>query len=101
MSEYMTAENTVMKAWKMAKRNRKPIKNMLFHSGQGSQYVSNDLPKELTPGNVIQSMSRKGNYWDNVVEENFFKIIKLEMIDYKQYYSISQAKTEIFQFLEV
>jgi transposase InsO family protein len=101
MSEDMTAENTVIKAWKMAKRNRKPIKNMLFHSDQGSQYVSYDLQKELKQEKVIQSMSRKGNCWDNAVAENFFKIIKSEMIDHKHYYSIPQAKAEIFQFIEV
>ncbi|QZE15972.1 IS3 family transposase [Halosquirtibacter laminarini] len=101
MSEDMTAENTVMKAWKMAKRNRKPKAEMLFHSDQGVQYVAEELKKEFRKANVIQSMSRKGNCRDNAVAENFFKIIKSEMIDHRHYYSRFQAKTEIFHFIEV
>ncbi|KXX69424.1 hypothetical protein AVL50_19280 [Flammeovirga sp. SJP92] len=101
MFEDMKVENTVLKSWKMAKRNRKPEKGMIFHSDQGVQYIAENFQKGLTKNHVTQSMSRKGNYWDNVVAENFFKILKSEMVDHKYYYSFTQARNDIFEFIEV
>ena len=46
-------------------------------------------------------MSRKGNCWDNAVAENFFKIIKSELIYHKHFYAHFQAKIEIFEFIEI
>ncbi len=46
-------------------------------------------------------MSRKGNCWDNAVAENFFKILKSEMTDHRKYKTHSQAKIEIFEFIEI
>ncbi|WP_317170530.1 IS3 family transposase, partial [Flammeovirga aprica] len=53
MSEDMTAENTVLKAWKMAKINRKPEKGMIFHSDQGVQYIAENFQKDLRKNHVI------------------------------------------------
>ncbi|QZT39143.1 IS3 family transposase [Halosquirtibacter xylanolyticus] len=101
MSKDMTAENTIMRAWNMAKTNRPPQKGMLFHSDQGVQFVADVFQTDLKKYKVIQSMSRKGNCWDNAVAENFFKIIKSELIDHKHYHSFSHAKSDIFDFIEV
>mgnify|MGYP003633046341 FL=1 len=79
LSTDMTTENTVIAAWRMAIRNR-PVKQVLFHSDRGVQYASNEFRKEIAQHEVIQSMSRKGNCWDNAVAENFFKILKSEMV---------------------
>ena len=46
-------------------------------------------------------MSRKGNCWDNAVAESFFKTIKVEHIYQRKFLKISQAKTEIFQYIEI
>ena len=46
-------------------------------------------------------MSRKGNCWDNAVAESFFKILKSELVKHIDFHSILQAKTEIFEFLEI
>ncbi len=46
-------------------------------------------------------MSRKGDCWDNAVAENFFKIIKSEMIKHRDFKSIMHAKREVFEFIEI
>jgi transposase InsO family protein len=100
LSTTMTAKDTVVAAWRMAIKNR-PTKGVLFHSDRGVQYACHEFRKELKPYQVIQSMSRKGNCWDNAVAENFFKIIKSEMIYQVKYHSILQAKNDVFEFIEI
>ncbi|MDR2894398.1 MAG: IS3 family transposase [Alistipes sp.] len=68
----MTARDTVCRAYKVAVRNRKPQPGMIFHSDRGVQYASEEFRGTLAK-NVVQSMSRKGNCWDNAVAESFFK----------------------------
>ncbi len=46
-------------------------------------------------------MSRKGNYWDNAVAENFFKILKSEFIFHRNYLNYWYARNEIFEFIEI
>lgn len=46
-------------------------------------------------------MRRKGNFWDNAVEENFFKILKSEMVIHLQIYFLSNAKNEVFELTEI
>jgi putative transposase len=55
------------------------VTGLLFHSDQGSQYTSNVLQQRLKFANIVQSMSRRGNCWDNAVAESFFKSLKAEM----------------------
>lgn len=101
LSDDMTTENTVLPAWRMAKNNRLIGKDMIFHSDRGVQYASNLFRKELANGDIIQSMSRKGNCWDNAVAENFFKNLKSELVQHRHFVSHFQAKIEIFEFIEV
>jgi putative transposase len=58
------------------------------------------IQEPLKAYKINQSMSRKGNCWDNEVAESFFKIIKSEMIYHTQYQDQNLAKTEIFEFIE-
>lgn len=51
---------------------------VLFHSDRGSQYTSEDFRKTIAEHGVVQSMSRKGNCWDNAVAESFFATLKNE-----------------------
>jgi len=51
-------------------------------------------------GSLKQSMSRKGNCWDNAVAESFFKSLKVEWVYKHQYDSKSEAKLSIFQWIE-
>lgn len=101
LSDNMTTNDTVFKAWKMAITNRSIRPGMIFHSDQGVQYTAERFRAELKDKCIIQSMSRKGNCWDNAVAECFFKIIKSELIDHRYYYSHFQAKIEIVEFIEI
>ncbi|MFC5282031.1 IS3 family transposase, partial [Pedobacter alpinus] len=51
-------------------------------SDRGVQYACNEFRRELIRFSVNQSMSRKGNCWDNAAAENFFKTMKTEMVQY-------------------
>lgn len=81
LSEDMTTENTIMKAWVSARKNRGIGKDFIFHSDRGVQYASNKMRSVFSFNKKItQSMSRKGNCWDNAVAESFFKTIKHEWL---------------------
>ena len=76
----MTAENTVIKAWYAAVESRPIKRKLISHSDRGSQYASTTFRNILKSykKRVNQSMSRKGNCWDNAVAESFFKSLKTE-----------------------
>ncbi|MFY0255722.1 DDE-type integrase/transposase/recombinase [Chitinophaga sp. 30R24] len=76
MSTGMRTRETIVTAWNMAIRNRSVAPNMVFHSDRGVQYASEEFRDLLKGNSVQQSMSRKGNCWDNAVMGNFFKILK-------------------------
>lgn len=54
------------------------LEGLIFHSDQGWQYQHLGYRKRLKNWHIIQSMSRKGNYYDNSMMENFFGIMKSE-----------------------
>ncbi|AUS04050.1 IS3 family transposase [Pseudotamlana carrageenivorans] len=100
LSEDMTTENTVLKAWVDARRNRVINQQCIFHSDRGVQYASNRITNMFFFNQkVIQSMSRKGNCWDNAVAESFFKTIKYEWINRFKYTSYNQLYKSIDQYL--
>jgi putative transposase len=99
MSDGMTARETIVAAWQMALLNRPLTGTVIFHSDRGVQYACHEFRAKLGPG-VVQSMSRKGNCWDNAVAESFFKILKSET-KYTKYETIKQAKQELFGFIEI
>lgn len=101
MSEDMTTESTVIKAWYMAVGNR-PIKNtLIFHSDRGSQYACTKFRNILKSYEFVQqSMSRKGNCWDNAVAESFFKSLKTEWVYKNEYLRKTDAEISIFKWIE-
>ncbi|OEJ99248.1 integrase [Flavivirga aquatica] len=79
LSDDMTTENTVYKTWLKAIQIRQITLNHVFHSDRGVQYASNKMKNLFTSNlKITQSMSRKGNCWDNAVAESFFKTLKYE-----------------------
>jgi transposase InsO family protein len=79
LSDDMTTENTVSQAWLNARATRGIKEGFVFHSDRGIQYTSNKIVALLNQNiKINQSMSRKGNCWDNAVAESFFKTIKYE-----------------------
>lgn len=101
LSRDMTAEATVCSAWRMACCNRSVQASMIFHSDQGVQYACQLFTSQLKALGVRQSMSRKGDCWDNAVAENFFKILKSEIDNKHHFKSFQEAKNEIFSFIEI
>ncbi len=80
LSDDMTTENTVYKAWIKAREKRGITEGHIFHSDRGIQYASK-LFSSSFKGDMNQSMSRKGNCWDNAVAESFFKTLKYECVN--------------------
>ncbi len=75
MKASLVNDALLMALWK-----RKPEKGLLWHTDRGSQYASDSHRLILNQHHVIQSMSRKGNSWDNAVSESFFHTLKTELI---------------------
>ena len=73
--------------------------SLLLHSDQGWHYQMKQYQHLLQEKGITQSMSRKGNCLDNAVIENFFGIVKAELFYLKKYYSISQLKKEINDYI--
>ena len=84
----------------MAMIHRKPSKGLIWHTDRGSQYASYSHKDLLQKYNIIQSMSRRGNCWDNSVAESFFKSLKQELVYNTYFYTKRQAKKEIFEYIE-
>ena len=101
LSHDMTAENTSIAAWRMAVKNRRPSKNLIFHSDRGVQYACHAFANLLRSYiGVVRSMSRKGNCWDNAVAESFFKTIKVEHIYRSRFQNKEQAALSVFEWIE-
>ncbi len=100
LSEDMTTENTILKAWISARQIRDIKPRFIFHSDRGVQYASNKMVKLFSFNRKItQSMSRKGNCWDNAVAESFFKTIKHEWLYRFKFNSNSQLFHSIDNYI--
>lgn len=74
------ANQLVVYALEDAIVDRKPLVGLVFYSDRRSQYASNDFRKSLKNNEIIQSMSGKGNCYDNTVVESFLHTLKTELI---------------------
>ena len=100
MSNRMT-DDLVLDALTMAYWRRKPTNTVKLHSDQGSQYTSRRYKKLLATLNIEQSMSRRGNCWDNAVAESFFSNLKKEKVRRIQFKTQEEARLNIFQYIEM
>lgn len=94
-------DTLVLNALRMAVRQRKPGKGLIFHSDRGSQYASRVTIKYLKRHEFIQSMSGKGNCYDNAIMESFFHLLKSEHVSFQTYRSRQEAKNSIFDYIEI
>jgi len=79
---------------------RLPAKvNLILHSDQGWQYQHKAYRRMLISKQIKQSMSRKGNCLDNAVIENFFGLLKSELLYLQQFDSIDHFKAELVDYL--
>lgn len=100
ISQSLKTEETSISALKMAMNNRSISKDLIFHSDRGVQYAATEFKNLLNAFRITQSMSRKGNCWDNAVAESFFRSIKTECIYQQVFHDRKQAKLEIFAYIE-
>ena len=98
----MTAHDTTISAFRNAARKRGlQLQNqIMFQSDRGVQYAGAEFTLLLNEHNCTQSMSRKGNCWDNAVAESFFKTIKCECIDNYKFKDQESALSIIFRYIE-
>ena len=94
-------QNLVIKALSMAIMNRKPSKELIFHSDRGVQYTCKTVREILKSYKIKQSMSRKGDCWDNAVVESFFHLIKTEEINHCHYLTREAARISVFEYIEI
>ena len=100
LAERMTV-SLVCDALDAAVRLRRPGPGLLFHSDRGSQYASRAYRRRLWRYRMNQSMSRKGNCWDNAVAESFFATLKKELVRNHVFATRSEARDAVFEYLEV
>ncbi len=74
--------------------------NLIFHSDQGWQYQHKAYQKRLRDKGIIQSMSRKGNCLDNSVMENFFGLLKSELLYLREFDSLDDFKDELIKYID-
>ncbi|MEZ8863327.1 IS3 family transposase [Vibrio artabrorum] len=100
MDTRMTA-SLVCDALSMALFRRGFPEQVITHSDRGSQYCSKDYRDLISTYNLRQSMSRKGNCWDNACVESFFHSMKVEAIQYEPIMTREQMRQTIFEYIEV
>lgn len=87
-------------ALEMALRRERPAPGLIAHSDRGIQYASLAYRQLLDKHGILQSMSRKGNVYDNAVAENFFSCLKCEMVHLQSFPTRNAAQTAIFAYIE-
>lgn len=100
MNDGLKAVDTSLAAWRMALKNRVIDGCLLFHSDRGIQYACTEFRDELKDLPVEQSMSRKGNCWDNAVAESFFKTLKSELVHQTHFETRAAARLATFEYIE-
>lgn len=100
MSEHIDTA-LVAEAFTMAVNKRKPSRGLIFHSDRGVQYASDEFRELLKNNEVIQSMSRKGNCWDNACAESFFSTLKIEEVYRRSYRTRQEARLSVFEYIEI
>jgi transposase InsO family protein len=101
-STAMDAPSTVIPALVMACMSRPPEQGLIFHSDRGVQYCCRAFRSklaELCPS-VRQSMSGKGNCWDNACAESFFKTLKRELETLDGKHTEHAVRVSVFEYIE-
>lgn len=87
------------KALSMAFESRGKPKEVMFHSDQGSHYTSKSYRQLLWRYQMKQSLSRRGNCWDNSPMERFFRSLKSEWVPISGYQGFSEGKHDITRYI--
>ena len=89
-----------LEALDIAVRRCKPPQGLIFHTDRGVQYAAVAFRERLESYGIQQSMSRKGDPYDNAVAENFFSCLKCELIHLKYYPTRASAQADVFAYIE-
>lgn len=100
MRDHMRAELTIA-ALTMAIQRRRPRAGLIHHSDRGSQYAAGAYRDILRAAAITQSMSRKGNCWDNAPMESFFASLKKELVHGADFATRAEARAAIVEYIEV
>ena len=88
------------RALQMAIQSRHPKPGLIVHSDRGAQFASKLYRDTLAQHQLIPSMSRKANCYDNAHIESFWSSLKYELAYHQRFQTRTQAKTAIFQYIE-
>jgi putative transposase len=99
MQSYMD-RRLVLAALGMAITTRKPGSGLMHHSDRGIQYACDDYQHMLTDAEMVPSMSRKANCWDNAVVESFFSTLKQELVYRRDFATHDEARAALFEYIE-
>ncbi|CAG0905589.1 unnamed protein product [Darwinula stevensoni] len=99
MAQHMEA-SLVAQAVHMAIKRNAPGTGLIAHSDRGSQYASDKYRRVLAQHSMRQSMSRRGNCYDNAPMESFWASLKKECVHGKRYQTRTQARADIFDYIE-
>ena len=99
LSDSLDRQSTI-KAFNKALMGRNPSAGLLVHSDRGVQYVSHEFRDFLKQKDFTQSMSRKGNCWDNAVAESFFHTLKTQYVNHVHFKNKVSAELGLFNYIE-
>lgn len=100
VSNLMT-RRLIINALQMAVLKRQPRPGLIFHSDRGSQFASQDVREFLDKHKMLQSMSKKGDCYDNAITETFFKTLKTELVYITEPFKTrGEAKQRLFNYIE-
>jgi putative transposase len=100
MADHMRTE-LVCDALQMALARRRPAPTLIWHSDEGSQFVSLAFGQQARAAGIAQSMGSRGDCFDNAVAESFFATLKKELIHGRSWPTKAELRTEVFEYIEV
>jgi len=92
---------SVVEAFRRAALRRGNIRGLIIHSDRGVQYCCDGFRETMNLYGCVQSMSRKGDCWDNAVAESFFATLKRELVGDYCFESLYDAKSKLFEYIEI
>jgi putative transposase len=90
----------VLAALQMAITTRNPAAGLVHHSDRGVQYACHDYQRVLADEEMVPSMSRTANCWDNAVAESFFSTLKQELVHRRDFATHDEARAALFHYIE-
>lgn len=91
----------VIQAVLMALWRKQDKESVILHSDRGSQYTSHEYQQFLKDHQIVSSMSAVGSCYDNAAAESFFGVLKRERVNRRQYVTRTQARSDVFEYIEV